>query len=116
MNKLIIASLCISAFIGCSTIKKQEQAPNIIYFLADDLGFGEVGVYGQEIIRTPNINALAGTGMMFTQHYSGSPVCAPSRYMLLTGIHSGHAYIRGNDEWKERGDVWDMKRHFQISH
>ncbi len=115
MNKLIIVSLCISALIGCNTIKKQEEAPNIIYFLADDLGFGELGVYGQAKIETPNIDALAGTGMRFTQHYSGSPVCAPSRYMLLTGKHSGHAYIRGNDEWNERGDVWNYEKVFSDS-
>ena len=89
--------------------KPVPTKPNIIYFLADDLGYGEVGVYGQEIIKTPNMDALANNGMLFTQHYSGAPVCAPARYMLLTGLHSGHAFIRGNDEWKERGDVWDYE-------
>ncbi len=87
----------------------EYQKPNIIYILADDLGYGELGVYGQEKIQTPNIDQLARSGMLFTQHYSGSPVCAPSRYMLLTGKHLGHAYIRGNDEWEERGDVWDYE-------
>ena len=90
-------------FISCSEKKKST---NIIYILADDLGYGEVGVYGQKIIETPNIDSLAISGMVFSQHYSGSPVCAPSRSVLLTGKHSGHTYIRGNDEWKERGDVW----------
>ncbi len=85
----------------------QAKKPNIIYILADDLGFGELGVYGQEKIETPHIDALANTGMLFTQHYSAAPVCAPARYMLLTGEHSGTAYIRGNDAWSERGDVWD---------
>ncbi|UWX54879.1 arylsulfatase [Maribacter litopenaei] len=83
--------------------------PNIIYILADDLGYGELGVYGQEKIETPNIDALAQSGMLFTQHYTSAPVCAPARYMLLTGKHSGHAYIRGNDEWGVRGDVWDYR-------
>lgn len=84
--------------------------PNIIYILADDLGYGELGVYGQEKISTPNIDALAREGMIFRQHYSGSPVCAPSRCVLLTGLHSGHARIRSNDEWSERGDVWDYEK------
>lgn len=84
-----------------------DSKPNIIYILADDLGYGELGCYGQEKIETPNIDGLAESGMIFTQHYSGSPVCAPSRCVLLTGKHSGHAYVRGNDEWAERGAVWD---------
>jgi arylsulfatase A-like enzyme len=72
--------------------------PNIIYIYADDLGYNEVGAYGQEKIRTPNLDRLAAAGMRFTQHYSGSAVCAPSRSVLLTGKHSGHAYIRNNKE------------------
>jgi arylsulfatase A-like enzyme len=87
---------------GCGT-KKTETTPNIIYILADDLGYGELGCYGQEKIETPNIDALAENGLRFTQFYSGSPVCAPSRCMLLTGLHSGHAYIRSNDELADRG-------------
>jgi arylsulfatase A-like enzyme len=90
--------------------EKKNEKPNVIYILADDLGYGELGVYGQEKIQTPNIDALATNGMLFTQHYSGAPVCAPSRYMLLTGKHAGHARIRGNDEWAERGDVWNFEK------
>lgn len=86
-----------------------QHNPNIILILADDLGYGDVGVYGQKIIETPHIDALASSGMLFRQHYSGAPVCAPSRCVLLTGKHLGHAYIRGNDEWAERGDVWNLK-------
>ena len=81
--------------------------PNIIYILADDLGYGELGCYGQAKIKTPNIDRLAAEGIRFTQHYSGSTVCAPSRCCLLTGKHTGHAYIRDNDELPERGDVWN---------
>lgn len=80
--------------------------PNVILILADDLGWGELGSYGQTRIRTPVLDRLAAEGMRFTQHYAGSPVCAPSRDVLLTGLHSGHAYIRDNDELPERGDVW----------
>ena len=78
------------------------ERPNIIFIYTDDLGYGEVGVQGQSIIKTPHIDALAASGMRFTQHYSGAPVCAPARYMLLTGLHAGHAYVRGNHEWAER--------------
>ena len=96
---------------GCTQKKLNRglDKPNIIFILADDLGYGELGCYGQELIETPNIDALATSGMRFTQHYSGSPVCAPSRCILLTGLHSGHAFIRGNDEWRERGMVWDYR-------
>lgn len=87
---------------------KHVTKPNIIYILADDLGYGDVGCYGQQKIETPNIDALAKEGRRFTQHYAFA-VCAPSRYLLMTGINSGKAYIRGNDEWTERGDVWNFK-------
>lgn len=80
--------------------------PNVILILADDLGWGELGSYGQTRIRTPVLDRLAQEGVRFTQHYAGSPVCAPSRDVLLTGLHSGHAYIRDNDELPDRGDVW----------
>ncbi|MFD0799400.1 arylsulfatase [Maribacter chungangensis] len=87
----------------------EPTKPNIIYILADDLGYGELGVFGQEKIETPHIDALAKQGMLFTQHYTSAPVCAPARYMFLTGKHSGNAYIRGNHEWRERGNVWDYR-------
>ncbi|TVZ60404.1 arylsulfatase [Flavobacteriaceae bacterium MAR_2010_105] len=88
-------------------IDQSNTKPNIIYILADDLGYGDLGAYGQTKIETPNIDALAKEGMLFTQYYSGAPVCAPARASLLTGKHGGHASIRGNDEWAERGNVWD---------
>ncbi len=94
---------------GDDTVKVKPTKPNIIYILADDLGYAELGVYGNTKIETPNIDALAKEGMLFTQHYSSAPVCAPARYMFLTGKHAGHAYIRGNNEWKERGDVWNYR-------
>ncbi len=83
------------------------RPPNILLILADDLGYGELGSYGQSHIRTPNLDRLAAEGLRFTQAYSGSPVCAPSRCTLLTGLHTGHAFIRDNDEMHERGDVWN---------
>lgn len=111
MKRAIIVLLSVlSIIISCNDTKKQDIKPNIVYILADDLGYGELGVYGQEKIQTPNIDALAAKGMLFTQHYSGAPVCAPSRYMLMTGKHAGHARIRGNDEWAERGEVWNYEK------
>ncbi|MCD4711613.1 MAG: arylsulfatase [Bacteroidales bacterium] len=104
---LLIFLFFISIMRSCVPPPEGHSKPNIIFILADDLGYGDLGCYGQELIETPNIDALASEGMKFTQHYSGSPVCAPSRCVLLTGKHSGHAYIRGNDEWGDRGDVWD---------
>jgi arylsulfatase len=92
---------------GCS--EPASEKPNIILILADDLGYGDTGPYGQVKIETPNIDRLAESGMRFTQHYAGSAVCAPSRCVLLTGLHTGHAQIRGNDEWAERGDVWNYR-------
>ena len=97
---------------GCQT-PQPETKPNIIYILADDLGYAELGCYGQEKMETPNIDKLAQEGMRFTQHYAGAPVCAPSRCVLLTGKHLGHAQIRGNDEWGSRGDVWDFQAMFE---
>jgi arylsulfatase len=94
---------------GCAAKKSAKtKKPNIVYILADDLGYGDIGAYGQKKIETPNIDSLAEEGMMFTQHYA-EPVCAPSRYAIMTGKNAGHAYIRGNDEWAERGDVWSYK-------
>lgn len=75
-----------------------QQPPNIIYIYADDLGYGELGCYGQEHIRTPNIDRMAAEGLRFTRHYAAAPVCAPSRAALMTGRHTGQGYIRGNYE------------------
>jgi arylsulfatase A-like enzyme len=94
---------------SCSDNNSGTSRPNIIYILTDDLGYAELGIYGQEKIETPHIDRLASEGMLFTQHYTGSPVCAPARCILLTGLHSGKAQIRGNDEWRERGEVWDYR-------
>jgi arylsulfatase len=102
--------LALGIITGCDSPEQEQTQPNIVYILADDLGYNELGSYGQEIIETPHLDTLAKHGMRFTQHYSGSPVCAPSRFMLMSGKHPGHAYIRGNDEWLERGDVWDYEK------
>lgn len=111
-NVIIILLLQVLLFVQCQGVQEKQvnsSKPNIIYILADDLGYGELGCFGQEKIETPNIDALAENGIKFTQHYSGAPVCAPSRCVLLTGKHMGHAQVRGNDEWRERGNVWDYR-------
>jgi arylsulfatase len=72
--------------------------PNIIFIMADDLGYSELGSYGQKKIRTPNLDRMAREGMRFTDYYTGSPVCAPARCNLMTGLHGGHAYVRNNHE------------------
>lgn len=98
-NKLLlIPSLLLSAtnVLAESSVTQAKTRPNIVYILADDLGIGDLGCYGQKNIKTPNIDQLAADGMLFTNHYSGSTVSAPSRCVLLTGKHTGHSYIRGN--------------------
>src|SRR5947208_16681260 len=75
---------------------KRAGGPNIIFILADDLGYGDLGCYGQKKIKTPNLDRMAKQGMRFTQAYAGSTVCAPSRCVLMTGKHTGHAHIRGH--------------------
>jgi len=110
--KYLITILTLLFFCQCTTDVPAPK-PNIVYILADDLGYNEVGCFGQDIIKTPNIDQLASEGISFSQHYSGSPVCAPSRCVLMTGFHTGHAYIRGNDEWRERGEVWNFAKAVQ---
>lgn len=82
-----------------------KRKPNIIYILADDLGYAELGSYGQDKIRTPRLDMMAKQGLRFTQHYSGNAVCAPSRCVLMTGLHSGHAQVRNNSETKPDGQL-----------
>ena len=101
----------LAALTGCGTDNQQEKetAPNIIFIMADDLGYNELGCYGQEIIKTPAIDRIATEGIRLTQLYSGSPVCAPSRCVLLTGKHTGHSYVRNNFEVKGGDGFWGQK-------
>ncbi|HVS71229.1 MAG TPA: arylsulfatase [Phycisphaerae bacterium] len=106
--KFLMAGLLAAAVAGCSGGLAQNsspqnsesagptQPPNVVFILADDLGYGDLGCYGQKQIQTPNIDALAKNGMKFTDAYAGDTVCAPSRCALLTGLTSGHGRIRGN--------------------
>jgi arylsulfatase A-like enzyme len=88
-----------------SVAADQAVRPNLIYILLDDAGYGDLSCYGQQRFETPNIDKLAAQGMRFTQHYSGSTVCAPTRCCLMTGVHTGHAYVRGNREVKPEGQA-----------
>ena len=107
-NGFLILALLISA---CTSREPEaagkKVAPNIIYILADDLGYGDLGCYGQARFTTPNLDRLARKGIRFTRHYSGSTVCAPSRSVLMTGLHTGHTPIRGNQEVKPEGQ-WPL--------
>lgn len=95
------AAICLLA-IGIQPVISNEtqpkRPPNIVFILADDLGYGDLGCYGQKRIQTPNIDRLAAEGVRFTDFYAGSTVCAPSRCVLMTGLHSGHCRIRGNSK------------------
>ena len=94
----LLASLCT---IG---VKAQEKLPNVIFILADDLGYGDIEPYGQQIIKTPQLSKLADEGMKFTQFYTGTSVCAPSRASFITGQTTGETHIRGNEEVREPVD------------
>ena len=96
-------------FLNCESKKDETSTrpPNIIFILADDLGYGDLSCYGQEKFQTPNIDQLAKEGLLFTQHYSGNTVCAPSRSALMTAQTTGHTPIRGNKEWPVEGQ-WPL--------
>jgi arylsulfatase A-like enzyme len=85
-----------SSTFGRSAGKSSVKKPNIIFILADDLGYGDLGCFGQKRIKTPSLDKMAKQGMRLTQHYAGSTVCAPSRCVLMTGLHTGHCLVRGN--------------------
>ncbi|PCE65798.1 arylsulfatase [Sediminicola luteus] len=111
LRSLMAGIVATGLFIACkgetkkTTLTKTETTvyTNIIYILADDLGYADLSCYGQTKFKTPHIDALASNGIRFTQHYSGSTVCAPSRSALMTGLHTGHTPIRGNKEVRPEG-------------
>ncbi len=103
MNKIkVFGILCFTFLMSCAKEKslkeefKQSKKPNIIILLADDLGYGELGSYGQKKIKTPFLDNIANKGLRFTNFYAGTSVCSPSRAVLMTGLHTGHTNIRGN--------------------
>lgn len=96
MKKICVFILLMAPILAQAQSDFNSSKPNIILIMADDLGRGELGSYGQEIIQTPNLDRMAAEGMRFTDFYAGSTVCAPSRNVLMTGRHTGHTYVRGN--------------------
>ncbi|WP_026993985.1 arylsulfatase [Flectobacillus major] len=100
MKKIVLSLILTLLGIRITTAqtlpKTTKTRPNIVLIVADDLGFGDVGFNGQQLIKTPNIDRLASQGMKFSQFYAGTSVCAPSRSALISGLHTGHTYIRGN--------------------
>jgi len=97
----------IASITAASCVSQEKQMPNIVFILADDLGYGDLSCYGQQKFTTPNIDKLAQQGMMFRQHYTGTTVSAPSRSSLMTGLHTGHTPIRGNKGWEPEGQ-WPL--------
>ncbi|MCX6320854.1 MAG: arylsulfatase [Bacteroidia bacterium] len=106
-NRISLAICTSAALVSLTPDSRKEPLPNIVYILADDLGYGDLSCYGQQKFSTPNIDRLAREGMLFTQHYTGCTVSAPSRSCLMTGLHTGHTPIRGNKEWKPEGQ-WPL--------
>jgi len=104
MNKnTFLTGLGALTILSTSSAEAKKTSPNIIYILADDMGYGDLGCYGQQKIKTPNLDKMAAQGMKFSQHYAGTAVSAPSRAVLMTGLHTGHAEIRGNKEVNNHG-------------
>lgn len=98
---LFLLGGCYSQF----TFSQSARKPNIILLLADDLGYGDLGVYGQQKTETPQLDKMASEGIRFTRFYSASTVCAPARSALLTGLHTGHTPVRGNKAWEPEGQM-----------
>ncbi len=105
-HRYAVLLIAVTTLSLCSTKLAQaapKRAPNVVLIMADDLGYRELGCFGQKLIRTPHLDRLASQGMKLTQHYSGNAVCAPSRCVLMTGKHPGHAHVRNNRELKPEG-------------
>ncbi|MCB1085737.1 MAG: arylsulfatase [Verrucomicrobiae bacterium] len=97
MKPAAVFLLAVALFVPISPLRSADR-PNVVFILADDLGYGDLGCYGQKTLSTPNLDRMAAEGLKFTRHYSGSTVCAPSRCVLMTGLHTGHCTVRGNGD------------------
>ena len=104
-NLLLTVGAAMATLVSCAPKKEQPKHPNIIYILADDMGYADLGCYGSKRIKTPNLDRMASQGIRFTQHYAGTSVSAPSRCSLMTGLHTGHTQVRGNLQAKPYGQV-----------
>jgi arylsulfatase A-like enzyme len=108
MNRWVLLATAglLMAMNSPATAQEAAPIPNIVFIMADDLGYGDLSCYGQKKFTTPNIDRLAAEGLRFTDYYAGATVCAPSRCVLMTGLHTGHCYIRGNSkQYLRPGDV-----------
>lgn len=108
MNKVNLFVGTALVLINTGAYAQKKSTPNIVFVLADDMGIGDLGCYGQQKIKTPNIDQLAEQSLLFTNHYSGSTVSAPSRCSLLTGKHTGHSFIRGNKGMQTEEGQFDL--------
>lgn len=117
MNRLVFGLIATAGVfaLGLLPVGAASRKPNVILIMADDLGYGDLGCYGQEKFRTPNIDRLAREGMRFTQFYAGSTVCAPSRSTLVTGRHTGHTTIRGNGNVPLLADEFTLSKMFRYA-
>ena len=95
-SKAVVCTLLVLSLFASQAVAAESDKPNILFIMADDLGYGDLGSYGQSFIQTPNLDKMAKEGLRFTDYYAGSPVCAPSRSALMTGQHTGHTRVRGN--------------------
>ena len=99
MRRVLVLLVLLTAVVltaAASVAQNAQKRPNILLIVADDLGYGDLGAYGQKGIQTPVLDQLAAEGLRFPDHYAGSTVCAPSRSALFTGLHTGHTPVRGN--------------------
>ncbi|MBO4443453.1 MAG: arylsulfatase [Bacteroidaceae bacterium] len=113
--KTRLLTYCGSALLALSAHGQESTRPNILFIMCDDMGYGDLGCYGQQLIRTPNLDQMAREGMRFTQAYCGSPVSAPSRCCLMTGQHSGHAAVRGNKEYWSGTVYYGNNREYAVT-
>ncbi|NQW46313.1 MAG: arylsulfatase [Planctomycetes bacterium] len=108
--------LLVFTLICLAQLSQAASTPNVIYIIADDLGYGDLSVYGQTHFSTPSIDAIAKKGILFKQHYSAAPVCAPARGSLMTGLHVGHGAVRGNSEVQPEGQQPMPADTFTLAH
>lgn len=104
MPNLFALAPVLAILLSSSVSTHAAEKPNIVFLLCDDLGFADVGAFGQQKIRTPNVDRLAAEGMKLNTHYSGNAVCAPSRSVLMTGLHPGHTFIRDNRQYRKESE------------
>jgi arylsulfatase A-like enzyme len=100
-----VAVFAVLACLATTSQAAESSRPNVVYIMLDDAGYGDLSCYGQKLFKTPNIDRMAAEGLKFTDHYSGSTVCAPTRCCLMTGLHTGHTVVRGNREIQPEGQA-----------